>query len=139
MGFLDKLRNKESDSAETYTAFATWIDKHLSENLPDDIVAINFNLYEGSGNTYDVEIIGSDSFDEEDEDWACGEVFSTRDDLFFVQRTNDIAEWEEGLSFISALVEEYLREGKYAGKLKSYTAVGIGFVDGDIDILHRST
>jgi hypothetical protein len=119
-----------------YEVFAKWIDKHLSKGLPNDVVAINFNLYEGSENTYDVEIVGCDEFDETDEDWASSEVFATRDDLFFIPRTDDIAEWEQGLSFITSLVTEYLDKGKYADKLKKYTAVGIGFVDGDIEILY---
>ena len=137
MGLFDKLREKQNnDNMNVYITFSNWIDKHLSNDLPNSIVAINFNLYEGSEKTFDVEIIGSDTFDEDDEDWACSEIFTTREDLFYIRRAKDIAEWEEGLKFIAALVEKYLREGKYADKLKSYEAVGVGFVDGNITILH---
>ena len=123
---------------EIYTDFSNWLDKQLSKELPNNVVAVNFNLYEGSENTFDIELIGCDSFDEDDGDWACDEVFSTREDLFYITRTGDIAQWEQGLLFITTLVEKYLRKGKYADKLKGFTAVGISFVDGDIDILHRS-
>ena len=121
-----------------YTAFSNWVDKHLSSVLPNGIVAINFNLYEGSGKTFDVEIIGSDCFAEDDGgDWACSEIFTTREDLFSAQRTKSLNEWEKGLLFVTSLVEKYLQEGEYAEKLKGYEAVGIGFVDGDITILHQ--
>ena len=99
---------------------------------------ILFNLYESSEQTYDIQMTGSDEFDEEDEDWACNTVFSTDEDLFVISRTDDISEWQQGIIFISALVQKYLESGMYAEKLKSYKAVGIGFVDGNIDILYRS-
>lgn len=123
---------------EIYDDFSKWLDKHLSEDLPSDIAAVNFNLYEGSEQTYDVELVGCVTFDESDGDWACDAIFSTEEDLFFVSRTEDIAQWEQGLSFITALLEKYLNEGNYSDKLKNYLAVGIGFVDGDINILYRS-
>ena len=139
MRLFDKLRTKQNkNNMGIYTDFSNWIDKNLSDNLPTGIVAINFNLYEDSQEYFNVEIIGSDSFDEGDEDWACCEIFTTREDIFYVPRTKDIAEWDEGLSFITTLVEKYLKEGKHADKLKSYEAVCIGFIDGDIAILHRS-
>jgi len=122
---------------DIYDYFSKWVDKHLCNDLPDSVIAINFNLYEGSENTYDIQIVGCDRFDEDDEDWACDEVFTTGEDVFFIKRTDDIAEWKQGLSAMTALVNRYLSDGKYADKLKSYTAVGIGFVDGDSYVLYR--
>ena len=121
-----------------YDEFVNWLNKHLSKDIPTNILAINFNLYESSEQTYDIQMTGSDEFDEKDEDWACNTVFSTDEDLFVISRTDDISEWQQGIIFISALVQKYLESGMYAEKLKSYKAVGIGFVDGDIDILYRS-
>lgn len=117
-----------------YDDFSKWLDDNL-EQLPTDVVAVNFNLYEGSKQTYDVQLIGTDTFDEEEEDWACDEIFTTGEDLFLLPRTNDIEDWEDGLSFIIKMVEKYLENGKYARKLKGLQAVGIGFVDGDIELL----
>lgn len=48
----------------------------------------------------------------------------------------DIYGTEKHISGI--LIEKYLYVGKYANKLKSSTAVGIGFVEGDTNILHHS-
>ena len=46
------------------------------------------------------------------------------------------SDWELVETFFISLVNEYLSSGKYAGKLKEYQAIGIGFVDGDLQILY---
>lgn len=117
--------------------FSKWLDSNL-EQLPPDIVAVNFNLYEGSNDTYDIQLIGTDTFDEEDEDWACEEIFTTGEDIFLMPRTDDIEDWEDALDFITKMVRKYLEDGKYANMLKGLQAVGIGFVDGEIQILHQA-
>lgn len=116
--------------------FSKWLGGNL-EQLPPDVVAVNFNLYEGSNDTYDIQLIGTDTFDEEDEDWACGEIFTTGEDVFSIPRTDEIADWEDGLSYITKMIENYLENGKYANVLKGLQAIGIGFVDGDMEILYQ--
>jgi hypothetical protein len=122
---------------EVYHSFSDWVNKHLLNELPSKIVAINFNLYEGSDSAYHIQIVGCDRFDKDDEDWACYEVFSTEEDVFLVPRTDDIIQWEQGLQFMQSLVERYLIDGKYSNKLKNYAAVGVGFVDGNIETVHQ--
>ena len=61
------------------------------------------------------------------------EVFTTRDHPFVIECESD---WELVETFFIGLVNEYLSSGKYAGKLKEYQAIGIGFVDGDLHILY---
>ena len=78
-------------------------------------------------------MIGSESYDVDDDDWACDEVFTTRDQPFVIECESD---WELVETFFISLVNEYLSSGKYAGKLKEYQAIGIGFVDGDLHILY---
>ena len=133
MSLFDKVKRTPKQAA-----FSNWLDKHLAKNFPDGVIAINFNLYEGVDQTYDVEIVGCGSFDENDEDWACDVVFTTGDDLFYIAKTDDVAKWEQALLFVAALVKKYLVEGTYADKLKRYKAVGAGFVDGNIEILYRA-
>lgn len=65
--------------------------------------------------------------------WACDEVFTTRDHPFVIECESD---WKLVETFFIGLVNEYLSSGKYAGKLKEYQAIGIGFVDGDLHILY---
>jgi len=152
MGLFDKFKNRMKQP-ELYVSFSSWLDKHLSQDLPDGIVAINFNLYDGiradaegkpikGSETYDIELVGCDRFDENDADWACYEVFTTREDLLFIPKrlvphSDEIPFWEQELPFFSALVVRYLNEGKYATKLKQYKAVSVGHVGGNLAILHR--
>lgn len=120
-----------------YEDFSKWLEGNL-EQLPSDVVAVNFNLYEGADQTYDIQLIGIDTFNEKDEDWACEEIFTTGENVFLLPKTNSIKNWEDGLSFIRKMVEKYLENGKYANILKGLQAVGIGFVDGDIELLYKA-
>ena len=115
--------------------FYDWLDDNLKE-IPLDAVAVNFNLYEGENNTYDVELIGSDIFTEEDDDWVCEEIYSTEENLFTIPIHNYISDWKDGLSYIKEMIEDYMKIGTYSDDLKQLQAVGIGFVDGDIELIH---
>ena len=116
-----------------YNEFEAWLDGALSVELPEDIAAFNFNLYEDGDNLWSIELIGASSFDAEDPDWACDEVFTNREEPLSWSAETD---WENVLETMTVYVEKYLEEGKYADMLKSYDAVGIGFVDGDITIVY---
>ena len=121
--------------------FFDWLDKYLTKDLSTDILAVNFNLYEGvekSEEIYFIELVGCNVFDETNEDWACKGVSFTGKDFFIISKTSVIAHWEKGLIYITNLAKNYLDNGKHANKLKSLTAVGIGFVDGNINIIHQS-
>ena len=138
------MNEVKRDMGETYLLnmeyrdFEKWVDTALAVELPENIEAFCFNLYEDFNpyddgkKLYSVEIIGSPSFDEAVEDWACDEVFNNRDYPFLWK--NDKS-WEDALEEAKILVKRYLKEGKYAPLLRSKKAVGIGFVDGDIELL----
>ena len=61
-----------------------------NEVIPENIVALNFGIFE-SENGYCVYLIGSESYDVDDDDWACDEVFTTRDQPFVIECESD---WE---------------------------------------------
>ena len=123
MGLLDRLKlNKTKD-------FFEWLDLILKNELNSEIKAINFNLYEDTDNKWSVELVGTFSFDKDNDDWACDEVFTTRDQPFVIECESD---WKLVETFFIGLVNEYLS----SGKLKEYQAIGIGFVDGDLQILY---
>ena len=113
--------------------FKIWVEKYLVD-LPEDTVAINFNLYEGE-EAYSIQLIAADEFDEEDEDWACEEIFSTEDDLFVVPMTEDIESWEDALVYIKGMIEKYLKISNCKDILENLQGIGVGFVDGDIELL----
>jgi hypothetical protein len=93
---------------ESFTIVSKWLDKILDQELPKGVIAFNFNLYEVSDGTYDIQLIGSDEFDENDGDWACSDYYTSGEDVCYIKRTKEIEQWEQGLSFIKKLVEQYL-------------------------------
>ena len=115
---------------------ADWIDNILKDTvISADIVAFCFNLYEESDGSWAMELVGTERFDLEDEDWACNEAtdFGSRENLYNWKME---CEWDEALDYMVNELKQYLSSGKYAELLKSKTGVGIGFVDGNIEILH---
>lgn len=112
----------------------TWIDSIFKNTIPDEVVAIAFNLYEEENNHWSIEMIGSSSFDAEDSDWACDEIFDTRDHM--LSWTQDAA-WEEILQEAVEKIQRYTEAGTYAEQMKSYSGIGVGFVDGDLIIIHQ--
>lgn len=124
-----------------YQQMEAWLDTVLRQNMPDGVIGLNFNLYEDfkpdGGKSWSMELIGADSFDEEDEDWACDEIcdFGTRENPFCWKEKED-TEWESILDRAAQMLRKYLSEGMYAEKLKQYDGIGVGFVDGNIEILY---
>lgn len=117
-----------------YSNFEKWLDSIFTSKLDSTVIALNFNIYETT-NSYDIELIGSDEFDEEDEDWACNTVFSSN--TMFEIENNTFSNWESALEFISGLIKEYLNKGNNSNYIKSFKGIGVGFIDGDIDILYK--
>ena len=116
-----------------FEKFADWLDAVPINNLPENAAAINFNIYEEIDSNWSVQLIASERFDPDDEDWACDEIFTTGEELF---RWQQESEWEEILEVVKELVGKYLDVGKYAENLKKYRAVAVGFVDGNLEILY---
>lgn len=118
-----------------YNDFEKWINNSFAEIIPKEVVALNFNIYEDSNAKWSLEVVGTSSFDEEDDDWACDEItdFNTRETPFYwVEETV----WIEVLSEIKGLIQKYLENGKYSEKMKRTNGIGCGFVDGDIEIIY---
>ena len=114
---------------------AAWLDNALEQSVPEEVVAFCFNLYEDGDNSWSMELVGTASFDEEDMDWACDEVtdFGTREVPFVWGKD---AQWNEVLDEILEVLKSYLENGAHAGVLKEKNGVGVGFVDGDIEIIY---
>ncbi len=114
--------------------FAKWLGIVLAEGLPDEAAAVCFNVYEDGGDGWSIQLIAAAYFDEDDEDWACDEVFTTGEVLF---RWQEKAKWNKALKTAKELISDYLENGRYAEILKQFDAVACGFVDGDIQILYK--
>lgn len=118
-----------------YNRVSEWLDVVLETDIPAEVVAFGFNLYEDINHDWSMELIGTSKFDVDDEDWLCNEVtdLDTRENPLRWHRETG---WEEILNDIVSALKEYLKNGKYADILKAKSGVGVGFVDGNIEILH---
>lgn len=124
-----------------YEEFAHWLDDILENNdMPEETKAFCFNLYEESDedHIYGAQLIAAGVYDPEDKEgeWACDEVWSCEENIFTVETSDeDDTGWAHAQELIKEMVEEYLKNGKYADILSSAEAVAIGFVDGDLEII----
>lgn len=132
-GFPQTIKKKEMDiqTNKLKEVIKNWIiniDK--TEELPLDIVALSFNLYE----PYSIELVGSARFNEEDEDWACDEDFEP------VQRRcpgfelSDNLEWQEVLEIVVATLKNLIKELPDL-RLFKVEHIAVGFVDGSLTII----
>ena len=117
-----------------YEEFEKWLNRILDENLPLEAVGINFDIYEETDSSWSIQLVATERFDPEDEDWVCDEVFTTGEDLYSWQQEDG---WETILELAKEWVQKYLEQGKYSESLKGYEGVGVGFVDGDVWVMHQ--
>lgn len=135
MSLFDKLKKntREKEVQLSYEQFAKWLDGFMDYGF-EEVVALNFNLYEDGDAKWSVELVGTASFDEDDDDWACDEVFSNRETPLVWEEN---ADWETILSKVQEFIRRYLEHGEYSDLMKEIQAVAVGFVDGDLEIVYR--
>ena len=121
--------------------FFHWLDNAAKENVPTSLKAFSFNLFNypyepGLECKFGVELIGSGEFDEDDEDWACAEIWEPKKRELEIPVSYSTESWEECLNKVGNLVAEILESNSHLAKfLKQGCAVGIGFVDGSLKLL----
>lgn len=118
-----------------YEKVSAWLDEVLKQDIPKEVAGFCFNLYEDGDGNWSVELVGAERFDEQDEDWPCDEItdFDTRTEPLTWK--GEYA-WDRALEEIRAALTKYLEKGKRAGILKDRAGVGVGFVNGDVEILY---
>ena len=84
-------------------------------------------------NTFGLQFVATSSFDLNDDDWACDEIFSSNENLYYFTNENG---WEQTLKEVEKNVKVYLEKGNCSSVLKKYDGIGLGFVDGDLLILY---
>ena len=121
--------------------FETWLDESLSQEIPKSVVAFSFNLYEPAfidDVKFGIELIGAEAFDEDDPDWACEEAWEPKARGIDIPVSYSGDSWEECLEKLKALVQKHLENNSsFVQVLKSKEGIGIGFVDGDLEILWK--
>ena len=115
-----------------YDEFEEWLDLVLEKDLPQDIIAFNFNLYD-SEETFDIQLIGSNEFDDESDDWACNETYSSEEVICYIEKNDDISDADDAIKIFKDCALKYIQNGKFNDKLNKAKALYIGFIDGDLE------
>lgn len=132
----DKNKAEEQNvEEEVRKKFFEWLDWVLSSKNIDKAVAFNFNIYEDGNNIWSLEFVCTSAFSATDSDWACAELFATREHPFKITYSEP---WQEVLALFRKFVNSYLETGSLREVLKSKAGVGIGFVDGDLELLYEN-
>ena len=118
-----------------YSEVQKWLDDALDQPIPDGTAGFVFNLYEDGDDLWSLELVATSRFDENDPDWGCDELtdLGTRENpLSWIED----AGWEAIQQEAADALSEYLSGGKYADVLKKADGVGVGFVDGELELLY---
>ena len=135
MFFWKKKKEENYYKEFDYNNFTSWLNEILKNPLPENTKGINFNLYEEENpNTYGIQFVATKSFDLNDDDWACDDIFSSGENMYFFTNKNN---WEQILKEIELNIKDYLDKENESTVLKNYEGIGLGFVDGDLIILYK--
>ncbi|MCM1132807.1 MAG: hypothetical protein NC340_04980 [Ruminococcus flavefaciens] len=123
-----------ADYNEIYTEFEKWLNTQLKNDMPSDTKAFCFNLYEESveDSVYSVQLVACNAFDPADPDWACEEVWSSEEDIFCIELSDEKdRDWNSAQKLIKLWVQEYMKNCD----VLSAKPVAIGFVDGELEMI----
>ncbi|RJG35874.1 hypothetical protein [Motilimonas pumila] len=110
--------------------FISWIDMQLNESIPNEIIAFNINIYESP---FNIEIVGSNEFDLEDEGWACNEDWIPENRFISVSNSLFGNSWESAQENIVSMAKQYLNaNSENVVKLQQAQGFAVGFVDGNL-------
>jgi hypothetical protein len=119
--------------------FFNWLNISLSEDIPSDVEAFCFNLYQPAGYDnvkYGIGLIGASRFDNSDEDWACDDLWTPKQREMLIPTEFSTNDWEVCQSKLKNLIQEYLKSTNTNVKvLRKHQAIAIGFVDGNLDLI----
>lgn len=110
-----------------------WIDQVSKEAiLQEGLVAYNFGIFESSKG-YGIYLAGSDSYDEDDDDWACDTAYQSQPLLLHDDRLSAM-DWEEAQTAIADAIKELLSKD-FKDSCFSKKIITIGFDDGNLSRL----
>ena len=122
------------DSLVTVPGFEAWLDHALGEQVPETIVSFNINLYDSP---FRADVVGSTYYDPGDPDWACEEAWQPQERWFDFPGELAKLPWEQRLALCKGLLQRCVAgTGPAGARFRRAVAVTVGFVDGDLEIVH---
>lgn len=108
-----------------------WVQKvDKKDVIPSNISAINFGLYE----PYGIELIGSITYDVDNDDWACNKDFVPTERSCPYLNINENVDWKEFLETIQSILKELTSELNGCSVF-SVQHITTGFCDGDLSVV----
>jgi hypothetical protein len=121
-------------SGKLQTEFNRWLEAALKEATKSDARAFCFNLSE----PWSIEVVGARKFDDADSDWGCDEVYRPKQKEFWLPPEEVGDDWETVFESAKGLIARYCASNfDGAALLLSSEAVAVGFVDGELHVIHR--
>lgn len=111
-----------------------WLNQINAEAsyLPTHIVAFNFGLFE-TENGYGIYLIGSNFYDEHDDDWACNIDFEPKNKyLNFNSENIKTMKWEEFQNEVKSIISKYISTNINQLPIFKGKVITIGFDDGNL-------
>lgn len=111
---------------------SSWLQRMAEqEQVPSEIVALNFGLYE-SENGYCIYLVGSEEYDEDDDDWACNEDFEPDDNYLEIEGLSpQNTPWEQFQNDVVKILKECMANADVS-RLFGNRVVTAGFDDGNL-------
>jgi hypothetical protein len=120
--------------------FEKWLLESLQSDIPPEIKAFSFNLFEPFGEEeieFGIELIGANTFDENNPDWACNKIWEPINRQLSIPTSYSSSDFEICLDKMKALIKIVLKSNKHiSDKLQQCEATAIGFVDGDLHLIY---
>lgn len=117
--------------------FHEWLETiNKIEKIDKSIIAFNFGLFE-SEEGFTMYLNGSQTFDEDDEDWATNMDFEPKQKYFsfgseFLKDKN----WQDILNYSEHLVQTYVTSENFKASIFAHAkAIAVGFDDGELTII----
>jgi hypothetical protein len=115
----------------------SWIISALTQHDLGAVRGFAFNLIEPSSGGFGIELIGTDEFSLEDPDWACAEIFVANPRSINIPDDIHDGTWQSCLEAVKLTLTKLLQSGfKSSSLLQQADGIGVGFVDGDLLIIH---
>ena len=105
-------------------------------NIPSDIVALNFGLFESADDYYVVYLTGSKVYDPDDDDWACDIDWEPKEKYLMLPEAKcDIMGWEEFQNKVATILIEAFGKDASLSRWLGKRTVTTGFDDGQLERL----
>lgn len=103
-----------------------------NEVIPENIVALNFGIFE-SENGYCVYLIGSESYDVDDDDWACDVDYEPVDKYLNIEGVDVGVDSDKFLNEVITILLDIISLEKVSAWLLHTKYITVGFDDGVLE------